>query len=110
MPTSGVKLTNQLVVVIVTGIIGIVGLIVGLAVLADWSDGAIIGLATAFGAILINSVVAVRNQNRVTATLVEQDVKLDTITAQTNGLSEIERQEIAERAAAAVVRQFRGEL
>lgn len=110
MPNSNQRsvFTNQLAAVVIVGILGFVGLIVGLAVLADWSDGAIIGMGTAFGAIIINTIVAVRNQNRVTETLGEQDVKLDTIQAQTNGLSELERQEIAERAAAAVVRQFRG--
>lgn len=97
------KVTTQLAFVIITGLVGFVGLILGLAVLADWSDGAIIGLATAFGAVLVNTILAIRNQARTAETLVAQDVKLDTITHQTNGLSEAERRDIAERAAEAAV-------
>jgi hypothetical protein len=101
-------MTTQLAVVIASGIIGFVGLILGLAVLADWSDGAIIGMATAFGAVIVNTIIAVRNQTKTAQVLDDQDVKLRTIVEQTNGLSETERQDIAERAAASVVRQFRG--
>ncbi len=104
------KVNNQLAAVIVVGVLGFVGLILGLAVLADWSDGAIIGMCTAFGALIINTIIAVRNQAHTAETLVAQDVKLDTITAQTNGLSERERQDIAERAAASVVKQLRGDV
>jgi hypothetical protein len=110
------KITTQLTVVIVSAVIGFVGLILGLAVFADWSDGAIIGLATAFGAVFVNTIIAVRNQAKTVESLadqdeklIEQDVKLDTIVAQTNGMSEREKQEIAERAAISVVRQFRGD-
>lgn len=102
------KLTTQLAVVIVVGLLGFVGLILGLAVLAEWSDGAIIGLATAFGAVIVNTVIAVRNQQKTRETLVDQDRKLDTITRQTNGLSDEERQDIARRAALTALEQ-RGE-
>jgi hypothetical protein len=98
-----VKLSNQLALVVVTGVVGFVGLILGLAVLADWSDGAIIGLATAFGAVIVNTIIAIRNQARTAEVLTQQDEKLDTITTQTNGLSGREKQDIAERAARAVV-------
>ncbi len=99
------KITTQLAAVIVVGLLGFVGLILGLAVLADWSDGAIIGMATAFGAVIVNTVIAVRNQQKTVETLVHQDEKLDTITAQTNGLSDRERQDIAHRAATAALAQ-----
>jgi hypothetical protein len=106
--TPAPKVTTQLAIVVCVGILGIVGLIVGLAVFASWSEGAIIAMVTAFGAVILNTIITIRNQSKTNETLESQDVKLDTITAQTNGLSEIERQEIAERAAVAVVRQFRG--
>lgn len=95
------KLTTQLAVVIITAIIGIGGLIVGLAVLADWSDGAIIGMVTAFGAVIVNSVIAVRNQAKTAEVLTAQTEQLDTITEQTNGKSDAEVQRIVERALAA---------
>ena len=101
------RITTQLTVVIVVGIVGFVGMIVSLAVLADWSDGAIIGMATAFGAVIVNTVIAVRNQQRTVETLLHQDEKLDTITAQTNGLSDRERQDIAHRAALTALAQTR---
>lgn len=72
------KVTTQVAVVLVVGLVGILGLIFGLAVWADWSDGAIVGLVTAFSGLLINTVVVVRNQ-------AQQDVKLDKIADQTNG-------------------------
>jgi len=99
-----VKVTTQLAIVIATGITGFVGLILGLAVLADWSDGAIIGMATAFGAVLVNTIIAVRNQVQTRLVLDKQDDQLDTIKQQTNGMSERERQDIADRAVAAAIR------
>lgn len=72
------KITTQVAVVIVVGIVAIVGLIFGLAVWADWSDGAIVGLVTAFSGLLINTVIVVRNQQ-------VQGAKLDAIQEQTNG-------------------------
>jgi hypothetical protein len=95
------KITTQLTVVICTGIVGMLGLVVGLAVLAQWSDGAIIAMVTAFGAVIVNTVIAVRNQAKTAEVLQGQDDKLDTVVKQTNGLSEIERQDIADRAAEA---------
>lgn len=103
-------ISTQLTVVIVVGLLGFVGLILGLAVLADWSDGAIIGMATAFGAVIVNTVIAVRNQQKTAETLDDQDSKLQTIVRQTNGLSEEERQDVAQRAAAAAIRATVSEL
>jgi uncharacterized membrane protein len=103
-----VRFTTQFAVVVVAGIIGFVSLVVGLAVWADWSDGAIVAMVGGIGAVIVNLIVLSRGQQKTADTLVAQDVKLDTITAQTNGLSELERQDIAERAAASVVQQFRG--
>jgi hypothetical protein len=101
------KITKELVVLIAIIVLGAVGLVLGLAVFADWSDGAIVGMVSLFGSLASGLIVAVRNQQKTTETLTEQDVKLDTVIAQTNGMSELERQDIAERAAASVVRQFR---
>ena len=61
-------------------------------------DGAIIGMVSGFGTIATGLIVAVRNQQQTTERLEDQDRKLDRITAQTNGLSEIERQDIADKA------------
>jgi hypothetical protein len=80
-----VKLTTQLTIVIVSGILGIVGLIVGLAVLAQWSDGAIIAMVTAFSAVIVNTIIAVRNQAKTAEVLQGQDDKLDRVVTQTNG-------------------------
>lgn len=97
------KLTTQLAVVICIGALGMGGLVLGLAVWANWSDGAVVGMVTVFGTIMVNLVVAIRNQQKTSETLVAQDRKLDTVVAQTNGLSELERDDIARRAAAAAI-------
>ena len=102
------KISTQTTVVIVAGIIGLLGLVIGLAVFAKWSEGAIIAMVTAFGAMFVNAFMTVRNQAKTAQTLDAQDVKLDTVVRQTNGMSEAERQDIAERAALSVVAQFRG--
>lgn len=101
-----IKMTTQMVIVICSGILGLVGLVLGLAVLADWSDGAIIGMASGIGSVLVSLIVAVRGQQLVGQELTRQTEQLDTITEQTNGLSHQERQDIAERAAAAAVRSL----
>lgn len=101
------KLTTQTAVVLCTALVGLVALVIGLAVFAKMSDGAIIGLIGGIGAAIVNLVVLARGQQTTTETLRSQDEKLDQITKQTNGLSEIERQEIADRAAVAVVAAYR---
>lgn len=85
------KLTNQLVVLILGTLVGLVGLVICLAVWADWSDGAIVGMVTAFGTIATSVLVAVRNQQKTAEVLAVQDGKLDTIEKNTNGKSELER-------------------
>lgn len=95
------KLTNQLAAVICVAVVGVAALVACLAIWANWSDGAVVGMVTVFGTIAINLIVAIRNQQKTAETLGQQDEKLDTITAQTNGLSDRERQDIADRAAAA---------
>lgn len=102
------KITTQLVIMVGIVVVGMVGLVLGLAVFADWSDGAIIGMVSGFGTVAAGLIMAVRNQQLTTETLAEQDVKLDTITAQTNGMSEIERQDVAKRAAIEVAEMIRG--
>ena len=101
--TSG--LTTQWAIVIGVSVGGTVALVIGLAVFAKMSDGAIVGLIGGIGAVLVNLIVVVRGQQKAAETLEHQDVKLEKIEQQTNGLSERERQDIAERAAAAVIRQ-----
>lgn len=92
-------------------VLGMVGMVLGLAVWADWSDGAIVGMVSGFGTLATGLIMAVRNQQKTTETLEAQDVKLDTVMAQTNGMSEIEREAIADaaadKAAVAVVKAWR---
>jgi proteasome assembly chaperone (PAC2) family protein len=102
-----IKLTNQLAIVIVSAIVGLVGLVLGLAVFAAWSSGAIIGMASGIGSVLVSLIVAVRGQQITAQELQRQTTQLDTITEQTNGTSTAEREDIARRAAAAAVRAFR---
>lgn len=102
------KLTNQLVVLILGTVIGLGALVVCLAVWANWSDGAIVGMVTAFGTIALNVIVAVRNQQKTNETLDTQNEKLETIERQTNGLSAAERADVAERAAAAALARMMG--
>lgn len=89
------KISTQLAIVIAVGVLGFVGLVLGLAVLADWSDGAIIGMGTAFGAIIVNTIIAIRNQQKTAEVLGAQDEKLDTIKEQTNGHSDAELRSVA---------------
>jgi hypothetical protein len=98
-----VKLSTQLAAVIVAGVLGMVGMIVGLAVLADWSDGAIIGMMSGIGSVLVTAIVTLRGQQKQAEVLESQNVTLDRVVEQTNGLSDRERQDIASRAAAAVI-------
>jgi hypothetical protein len=102
-----VKLTTQLVVLILGTLAGLVALVVCLAVWANWSDGAIVGMVSAFGTLATGLIVAVRNQQKTQETLLGQDEKLAVIEKQTNGLSTRERQDIAERAAAAAIAAYR---
>lgn len=105
MPTRTAWLTWQVVTALALSVLGIGSMVVALAVFAKWSEGAIVGMATAFSAIAVNTVLAIRNQNATQQTLAAQDEKLHTIEQQTNGLSTAERQDIAERAAAVIMRR-----
>jgi len=99
------KISTQTAAVACTAIVTIAGLVFGLATFAHMDDGALIGLATAAGAVLGNLVVQLRSNVKLAA----QDRQLDTIVKQTNGLSERERQDIAERAVAALIEKLREE-
>jgi hypothetical protein len=101
------KITKELVILVGIIIAGMAGMVLGLAVWADWSDGAIVGMVSLFGSLASGLIVAVRNQQKTTETLEQQDRKLDTVVAQTNGLSEVERQDIADRAALSIVQAYR---
>lgn len=101
------KLTTQLVVLILGSIFGMVALVVCLAAWADWQDGSVVGMVAAFGTLATSIIVAIRNQQKTSETLEEQDKKLAKIDRQTNGLSSNERQEIAERAATATITRLK---
>lgn len=103
------KLTNQMVALVLGTMAGLVTLAVALAVFADWSDGAVIGLVAAFGTLATSVIVAVRNQQKTAEVLEGQDQVLQKIDRQTNGLSESERQDIADRAAVAAIAAYRQE-
>jgi hypothetical protein len=100
------KLTNQLTALIIGSVFGVGAMVVCLAVFAKWSDGAVVGMATVFGTIAVNLIVAVRNQQKTAETLEHQDEKLETIERNTNGLSMREREDIAARAAEAALTRF----
>lgn len=101
------KLTNQLVALILGTVLGMAALVACLAIWADWSDGAVVGMVSAFGTVAGSVIVAVRNQQKTAETLAGQDEKLQVIERQTNGLSTRERQDIADRAAAAAIAAMR---
>ncbi|MDQ1700679.1 MAG: hypothetical protein QOG34_2542 [Frankiaceae bacterium] len=117
---NGSKVTTQVAVLASVLIIGLVGLVLGLAVLAHWSDGAVVGMLSAFGTIAAGLIIAVRNQQRAAETLDQlarsigagqraQAVQLQTITKQTNEISDQERSKIAEQAAAVALEQHTGD-
>lgn len=90
------KLTTQLVVLILGVLAGLVSLVLCLAVWADWSDGAIVGMVSAFGTLATGLIVSVRNQQKTAEVLAVQDGKLDTIEKNTNGRLESRDRRIAE--------------
>jgi uncharacterized transporter YbjL len=101
------KVTKELVFLVAVIVAGLTTMVLGLAVWANWSDGAIVGMASGFITLATGLIFAIRNQQKTSATLEQQDRKLDTVVAQTNGMSELERQEIADRAAVAVIDAWR---
>lgn len=93
------------------GLIGVLGATaVALATLADWEAGAVLGvvgiLAGIGGGAAVGGAVAAKVED-VHAETEAQTRTLAQIERQTNGLAAAEKQEIAEAAAAAVLRQIR---
>lgn len=112
------KLTKELVVLIGILMLGAVGLVLGLAVLANWQDGSIIGMLSLFGSLATGIIVAVRNQQktveqidqlqRVVATGQRvQDNQLSTVIEQTNGPSHAAMLATAQQAALATVAELK---
>ncbi len=97
------KLNTALAVVICVGMAVSAALVYGLAVHAGWSDGAIVGLVGA-GGVALGTLLA---QLRSHAKLADQDKTLDTIVRQTNSKSDHELDDVATRAARAVLEQQR---
>lgn len=113
------KLTTQLAVVICVAIAGVVAMIYFLTQ-AGWSEGGIAGLCSGILTAVGTLVVVVRNQvkqadvleqmqRQIGAGQRDQASTLDTVVEQTNGKSSRERQDIAERAAAATVATLKQE-
>jgi pyridoxal/pyridoxine/pyridoxamine kinase len=95
-----------LAIVIVAGIAGLVAMVAFLAQ-AGWSEGGIAGMVTGIGSIITGLILSLRNQAKTQETLADQNVTLDRVVEQTNGLSDRERQDIAQRAATSVVEDLR---
>jgi len=89
-------------IVAVTGILAIGGIVVALA-LAGWDAEAIMGFATLAAALVVGQFVQTRRASVVEAKTDAQTATLQTIERQTNGMSSAERQDIAVRAAQAVL-------
>lgn len=96
------KLTTQLTIVICVGIAGMVAMVAFLSS-AGWSEGGIAGMVTGIGSVVTGLIVTIRAQTKTQEQLTQQDQQLATIEKNTNGLSAQERQDIAERAAAAAI-------
>jgi phage I-like protein len=106
-----------MVLIIVMGL-GCIGLILGLAVLAHWSDGAIIGMFSLFASIATGIIVTVRNQQKNGETLDQlqqqigtgqrvADAKLSTVVEQTNGPSHAALVRTAQQAAIATIAELK---
>jgi len=93
------------------GLITVIGVVVvALATLTDWSSGEILGVAGILAGIGGGAAVAGGVAGRVDELHAEtsaQTQTIQTIERQTNGLSARERQDIADRAAAAAVAALR---
>jgi hypothetical protein len=101
-----VKLSTQFAIVVCTAILGLFSMVVCLAIWADWSDGAVVGMVAGIGSALVAVATAVRGQQKTGEAVAALDRKSDVIVAQTNGLSEIERQDIAQRAAVTAIAEY----
>lgn len=114
------KLTKELVVLIGILMAGAVGLVLGLAVLANWQDGSIIGMLSLFGSLATGIIVAVRNQQK-TVEQIDQlqrvvatgqrvaDDQLSTVIEQTNGPSHAALVATAQQAALATVAELKNQ-
>lgn len=95
------------------GLIGVLGAIaVALATLAHWEAGAILGMVGILAGIGGGAAVGGAVAGKVDVVHAETEAQtrtLQKIERQTNGLSTKEKQDIAEAAAAAVLRQMRGQ-
>lgn len=93
------------------GLITVLGVVVvALATLTDWGSGEILGVAGILAGIGGGAAVAGGVAGRVDELHAEtsaQTQTIQTIERQTNGLSARERQDIAERAAAAAIQAYR---
>lgn len=96
--------TPQAIVVCV-GIVAAAGLVVALA-FAGWSTEAIIAFTGLIVATVTGQYVSTRQASEVKAKTAEQTAMISTVLEQTNGMSHTERQDIAERAAAAAIRKM----
>lgn len=112
------KLTTQLTVVIVAGILGMVAMVVFLSY-AGWSEGGIAGMVTGLMTSVGALIVVVRNQvktseqidnvqRQINAGQQDASGQLEVIARQTNGITSDERQDIAERAVKSALRQYVG--
>lgn len=115
------KLTNQLAAVISVSVLGVAAMVVCLAIWADWSDGAVVGMFAAFGSLATGLVVTLRAsaksaeqvdllQRQVGAGQKSTAARLATVVEQTNGMSTAQIQDVASAAAQAAVDRYRAEL
>jgi hypothetical protein len=93
-------------IVLTAGIVVTGGIVVALA-FAGWSSEAIIGFGTLALGLFAGQYVNTRKSATIEAKTDEQSTKLDKIVSQTNGLSEAERDDIAERAAIKIAHMYR---
>lgn len=97
-------------VVAVSGVLATAGIIAALA-MSGWSGEAIIGFAALAAGLFTGQYVTTRRASTVEAKTDQQTATLETIVKQTNGLSEQERErladEAADRAAVRVIAAYR---
>jgi hypothetical protein len=97
-------------VVVVVGVL-VTGAVVVALVLAGWSGEAIVGFAALVAGLFTGQYVQTRKASTIEAKTDHQSQQLQTIVEQTNGRSEAELDEIADRAALRVIQAYRrGEL
>jgi len=113
-----VKISKELVALVGVMLAGMVGLVLGLAVLANWQDGSIIGMVSLFGSVATGIIITVRNQQKTAETLDQlqrqvgtgqrvADDKINTVVEQTNGPSHAALERTAQQAAIATVAELK---